>query len=394
MVGWFSLFLDSSMSLCNFFLSTKKSHPNPETFKPDSDNCPGNLVVQKDFEKPTIGKIILLPPHQECDTVFSSWKKMIERVMTGFREGKRLVQVYLALTKYKLSGLVVSTVMFGYYMAPSMGKEFSPNGEFFWSTIGTALAIGSANALNQVIESKSDSNMLRTTNRPLPSGDITSGHALLFSVCIGSLSFLLLFKKVNFVSASLAVGNIFLYTLVYTPLKRMHPVNTWVGSVVGAIPPLIGWTSRTGSMEEGAMLLVGLLYIWQIPHFLSLSWRLKNDYVKGGYRMLCNVEPQQVGPTSLRYSVGLAFFPPLMAFCQLTKNPICFCTCSSLLNAYFIWKAFAFYKENTNQRALDFFLGSIYYLPAMMMLIVLNKQNRVFPQPSTIITFFNRIHFH
>jgi len=239
-----------------------------------------------------------------------------------------------------------------------------------------------------VVESEKDSNMARTTKRPLPSGDISRTHAISFALCIGSLSFFLLWKKVNLLSASLAIGNLLLYTLIYTPLKGVHPINTWVGSVVGAVPPMIGWTSRTGGLEEGAFLLAGLLYVWQIPHFLSLSWRLKEDYVKGGYRMLSNVDPEQVGPTSLKYTVALSFLPPLMAFCGLTKNPLCFCACSSLLNACLIREAFAFYRENNNQLALKLFLGSIYYLPAMMLLVALNKQQqRLLPQPSFLLRY-------
>ena len=165
---------------------------------------------------------------------------------------------------------------------------------FILSSVGTSLAIASANTFNQVIEIEKDALMSRTWNRILPSGDyykqqsliikgqISRLHAFNFGIATGLAGTALLYFTVNPLCAALALGNIILYAGVYTPLKQLHTANTHVGSIVGAIPPMIGWCAATGGLEMGAWVMGALLYLWQIPHFHALAWRLRSDYQKGG----------------------------------------------------------------------------------------------------------------
>ena len=142
--------------------------------------------------------------------------------------------------------------------------------------------------------------MNRTQNRVLVRGLISPLHAMTFAATSAATGAILLGYFVNTTAMSLGLANLFLYTCVYTPMKRASILNTWVGSVVGAIPPLIGWASCTGGLEPGSLILAGILYAWQFPHFNSLSWNLRPDYSKAGYRMMSVTDPSLCRTVSLR----------------------------------------------------------------------------------------------
>ena len=130
--------------------------------------------------------------------------------------------------------------------------------------------------------------MSRTKNRVLVRGQLSPLHAASFAAVLAGTSTALLWTLVNPLTAMLSLGNLVLYTCIYTPMKRYSIANTWVGSVVGAVPPLIGWSAATGSLDPGAFVLAGILYTWQFPHFNSLSWNLRPDYSRAGRAEYCN----------------------------------------------------------------------------------------------------------
>ncbi|KAL4691711.1 hypothetical protein H8957_017303, partial [Semnopithecus entellus] len=206
------------------------------------------------------------------------WKEMKLQVYD-------LPGILARLSKIKLTALVVSTTAAGFALAP---------GPFDWScflltSVGTGLASCAANSVNQLMlsvflqffEVPFDSNMNRTKNRPLVRGQISPLLAVSFATCCAVPGVAILTWGVNPLTGALGLFNIFLYTCCYTPLKRISIVNTWVGAVVGAIPPVMGWTAATGSLDAGAFLLGGILYSWQFPHFNALSWGLREDYSRG-----------------------------------------------------------------------------------------------------------------
>ncbi len=193
---------------------------------------------------------------------------------------RSLPSSYLMLSKSRLTLLVCITSAAGYGLAPGV---FDP-AKFAIATLGTALVSSSANSVNQFLEVPFDAQMNRTRNRVLVRGLLTPKHAVGFAVATGASGIGLLYAAINPLTAGLAAFNLFLYTSVYTPMKRISIANTWVGSVVGAIPPLMGWTACTGSLDAGCVILAGILYAWQFPHFNSLSWNLRPDYSKAGYR--------------------------------------------------------------------------------------------------------------
>lgn len=177
--------------------------------------------------------------------------------------------------------------MAGYAMAPA---PFDLN-TFIMCSVGTALLSGSANSINQFFETPFDAQMSRTKNRVLVKGYLTPLHAVGFATVAASTGLLILSHGVNDLTAALGFTNLVLYTCIYTPMKRYSILNTWVGSIVGAIPPLMGWAGCCGTLGNGAFVLAGLLYAWQFPHFNALSWNLRPDYSRAGYRMMAVTNP-------------------------------------------------------------------------------------------------------
>ncbi|XP_023118053.2 protoheme IX farnesyltransferase, mitochondrial [Amphiprion ocellaris] len=279
-----------------------------------------------------------------------------------------LPDVYARLAKIKLTALVVTTAAAGYAMAP---VPFDPI-MFSVSLLGTGLASCTANSINQYFEMPFDSNMNRTKNRPLVRGQISPLHAVSFALACGVPGVALLTLAVNPLTGFLGALNIFLYTCCYTPLKRLSISNTWVGAVVGAIPPVMGWTAATGCLEPGALLLGGFLYSWQFPHFNALSWNLREDYSRGGYRMMSVTHPAMCKRVALRHSLGLIGLSTLAPALDVTSWT--FPVISLPINLYISYLAFRFYRRGDRSSARKLFFCSLWHLP-MLLLLALTCKN-------------------
>ncbi|XP_047157996.1 protoheme IX farnesyltransferase, mitochondrial-like [Vigna umbellata] len=181
---------------------------------------------------------------------------------------------YWELSKARLSMLVVATSGTGFVLGRGSAVDFSA---LSWTCLGTMMVAASANSLNQVFEINNDAKMKRTSRRPLPSGRITKPHAIGWASSVGLAGTALLATQTNMLAAGLAASNLVLYAFVYTPLKQIHHVNTWVGAVVGAIPPLLGWAAASNDISLNAMILPAALYFWQIPHFMALAYMCRSD---------------------------------------------------------------------------------------------------------------------
>eukprot|EP00794_Sanderia_malayensis_P009089 gene9089-10058_t len=218
---------------------------------------------------------------------------------------------YMRLSKARLSGLVVLSAMAGYAVAPDPFNLMT----FSYLSIGTALCSGAANSFNQLIEVPYDSQMSRTRNRVLVQGLLEPKEAFLFASISSIVGVSVLYFGLNSLTAILGALNIFLYAGVYTPSKRCTIANTWIGSIVGGIPPLMGWAAVSGSLPPGAWVLAAMLYCWQFPHFNSLSWSYRPDYSRAGYRMMAVTDPALCRRVSLRHSIAqipLAFLMPVL----------------------------------------------------------------------------------
>ncbi|CAI5730386.1 unnamed protein product [Hyaloperonospora brassicae] len=279
--------------------------------------------------------------------------------------------IYSQLGKARLSALVVMTTGAGFLMA---------GGPISWctfaaATVGTSLAAVSANTFNQCWEVELDAKMQRTHRRPLPSGRISQSHALAFGAATATTSAVVLAAGCSPLVASLGVLNIGLYSLVYTPMKMKSEWNTWMGSVVGAIPPLMGWAAATGTiLAPEAALLACLMYCWQMPHFFALSWRSRKDYARGGYKMVACSDPTgaRSAALALRYSYYMSAIPIAAAWTGATSYM--FAVEGTVVNAYTIYLAHKFYAEPSNASAQKVFLASLWYLPVIMGCMVLHSQ--------------------
>jgi protoheme IX farnesyltransferase len=284
--------------------------------------------------------------------------KLRYRDMPNFK-----LSYYLQLSKSRLSALVLLTTMTGYYLAPvSLGLV-----GFTFTSVGTLLCIGSANFINQWIEHPYDAQMARTKSRVLVTRSLFPAHAFLVGTASGVAGTAILFS-LNPVAGSLGLLNILLYTLVYTPLKRTSILNTWVGSVVGGIPPIIGWAACTATVSLDAFLLGLLLYAWQFPHFNALSWTLRPDYSKAGYRMMSVVNPTLNAQVSLVHSLLMI---PITA--HLTGYDNIWFLASFSTNLYLVWYAISFWRSSDSKSARKLFFASLLHLPLVLIILVLQK---------------------
>jgi protoheme IX farnesyltransferase len=242
---------------------------------------------------------------------------------------------------------------------------------------GTALAAAAANTFNQVIEAPQDALMKRTQGRPLPTGRLSRAQALTFGAGATAASAAVLLAGTNPLTAALGMGNIALYALVYTPLKRVTELNTAVGAVVGAVPPLMGWAAATGSLAAvDPFLLAYILFAWQFPHFHALSWSLRHDYARGGYAMVAVADAASGARTSalaLRHAAALSLVPLLSSAVGAT-SPM-FAVEGLLLNAYFLKLALNFSRSPSDASARALFRASLWYLPLLLALMVFHAKH-------------------
>ena len=198
------------------------------------------------------------------------------------------ISAYIELTKPSILIMVLVTTVLGFYLG---GRGIVSISLLIYLLFGAGLVSAGASALNHYLEREFDSKMLRTRNRPVPTGIIAPQDALNFGIALTTLGIILLYVKVNILVAFLSLVTAFLYIMVYTPMKRVSWFNTTIGAIPGAIPPLGGWAAATGGLSFEAGILFLILFLWQHPHFYAIAWILRDDYKRGGFKMLPVIEP-------------------------------------------------------------------------------------------------------
>jgi len=278
------------------------------------------------------------------------------------------MQAYLQLSKHRLTLLITSTAVGGFMMSPA---PFSLS-TLVACTAGTALLSSAANACNQLLEAPYDAQMKRTQSRVLVVHQFTPLQAFVFANVAGIAGTGILYYGCNSWTAALGILNLVLYAGVYTPMKRYHIGCTWAGAVVGAIPPLMGYAALTGCLDQGALVLAGILYAWQFPHFNGLSWNLRGDYSRAGYRVMCVTDEDLCRRTTIRYSLMLLGLCSIAApLSNLTTSV--FAVNSIPLNAAMIYLAYKFYRDPGAQTSRNLFRFSLLYLPLIMALMVISR---------------------
>ena len=280
---------------------------------------------------------------------------------------------YVALTKPDVSFLVLMTTAAGYYMGV--------RGPVGWLhmvhvVFGTMLIAGGTAALNHYIERESDRYMRRTASRPLPSGVLQPGEALSFGVALSILGAFDLYFVAGPLASGLGVATCLSYLLAYTPLKRRTVWATFVGAFPGAIPPMIGWVAATGSLDRGAWLLFGILFLWQFPHFHAISWMYREDYARAGIMMLPVVDRE--GTRTFRqiifYAaalVGVSLLPVLFGMAGVVYFFGALVICMGLLQVC-LWAA----SNKTNTRAKWLMHATVIHIPLLLGLMIYDKLPR------------------
>lgn len=276
---------------------------------------------------------------------------------------------YKQLIKLKLNLFVVFSAAFGYTMATSGTFNFF---SLFLISLGGFLVVSASNGLNQVIERNYDILMTRTENRPVATGRMSVLEASLVSLLMGIGGVLILGIYFNEITGILALISLALYAFVYTPLKRIHPINVFVGAIPGAMPPVLGYVAVTGMLDYMCLVLFMVQFLWQFVHFLSIAWILDDDYKKAGFKMLpFSGRSKTTAAKIIGYAVLL--IPVAIMPFVLGKTGYISMILSSLTVIYTIYRCVNLYKTLDNKEARQVMFSSYIYLTVTQLVFILDK---------------------
>ena len=271
-----------------------------------------------------------------------------------------MLRSYYHLCKPNVVYMMLITSFIGSLLATNT-SNFNPL-LILISLIGIGLCAASAAAINQVVDQKVDANMSRTSERPIPQGEISSSNAISFAIVIGLIGYAILFRYVNALTAYLTIASLIGYAIIYTVfLKRATPQNIVIGGLAGAAPPLLGWSSITGSIDPNALLLVLIIFAWTPPHFWALAIHRKDEYAKENIPML----PVTHGILFTKLQIILYTIIMLLVslFPYFVMMSGAFYLVSALvLGSIFLWYACRLYGDDSNSLAMPTFQYSIYYI--------------------------------
>ena len=278
--------------------------------------------------------------------------------------------VFSDLIKMRLTCLVLLTTLVGYYIG-------SPGDLNRWrllhTMLGTALVASGAAALNQLMERDLDAKMRRTERRPLPSGRMQPNTVLLIGTACGVVGLIYLGLAVNQLTGLLGAVTLGSYLFIYTPLKRVTTLNTIIGAIPGALPPLMGWTAARNEISAGGWALFAILFFWQLPHFLAIAWIYRDEYAKAGFVMLPIVdrEGRRTGSQAVSHTLGLLPIS-LAPFVLHLAGPV-YLAGAVVLGGSYLWYAWSFSRDLSVARARRLFFVSILYLPLLLSVMVMDK---------------------
>ncbi len=287
---------------------------------------------------------------------------------------------YWELTKARLTFFVLIVVALSAWLAGAGSADTSTGVgatggvwiAMLVAVVGTGMVAAGAAAFNMVIERHADARMPRTWNRPLPSGRLRPYEVVWFGAVLTVAGLALLGWAATPLACGLAALTSVTYLAIYTPLKRVTPLNTYVGAVPGALPALVGWAAVHGELHPGAWALFLLVYFWQLPHFLSIAWIYREDYERGGFVMLPRIDPTgaMTGRQAVMGALTLIPISLLPALWRLA-GPV-YCAGAIVLGVWFAWRAIGFARERTIDSARCLMRTSLLYLPAVLFLLFLD----------------------
>ena len=284
-------------------------------------------------------------------------------------KAKSVLHIFFELSKPNILSLVLVATFLGYYLGNlGMGSIEI----LFYTLLGTSMTASGSGALNHYLERDADAYMTRTKNRPLPAKLISPIKVLIFGICMVVIGTVLLLVKVNMLTGFLALLTVFLYTLVYTPLKSITWLNTSIGSIPGALPIVGGWTAAKGEIETMAWVLFGIMYLWQHPHFYAIAWICKEDYSKANYKMLPVID--STGNRTIRQIFWhlILMIPISLLPVFLGSMGIFYLLGVTIITCAFFISAIPLARNQTIKSALILLKASVFYLPSLLIIIIID----------------------
>ena len=283
---------------------------------------------------------------------------------------RTLVSDVLTLIKFRIALMVAFSAFVGYVLG--MGQAIDPM-PVFHVLFATFLTASGTGVLNQFMERARDRRMGRTADRPLPAGRVSPETACWFGLILAGMGIVYLGVLVNALTGLVGALTVGIYLLLYTPLKPKTAHNTAIGAIAGALPPVGGWTAATGALSGEALALFGILFLWQFPHFLSIAWLYREDYARGGFRMLPVEDPQghRTAHQVVLYTLVLlscSLMPALLGMAGVAYFGVAISLGLGLLYASL---TFARYRTDLHARRL--MRATLVYLPVLWLVMMLDK---------------------
>jgi protoheme IX farnesyltransferase len=297
-------------------------------------------------------------------------KEISAEILSSASAEKSWTAVFGDLVKARLTTLVLLTTAVGFYI----GEIGAINWFLFFNTLAaTGLVAMGASALNQLLEREYDAKMRRTQDRPLPSGRLQPTTVAIFGGVSSVAGLVYLALAVNLLTSVLGAVTLVSYLFIYTPLKRVTWLNTAIGAIPGALPPLMGWTAARGELTGEGWALFAILFFWQLPHFFAIAWMYRDEYAKAGFVMLPNVDAD--GRRTGQQTASHTFALLIASLCPFVfkMSGMIYLVGAILFGAGFLFCAIQFSRQLTLTRARQLFLASIIYLPLLLALMVWDK---------------------
>ncbi len=288
----------------------------------------------------------------------------------GFYQISAKATAFIQLLKVRLSMLVAFSCAFGYSLANTGSLNIET---LIMLYVGGFLLSGASSSINQIIEKDLDKIMTRTMNRPLPTNRLTVNEAIIFTIVCLFASVSILWIYTNPLTVILSLISMVLYSFVYTPLKRVGSIAVFVGAIPGALPPLLGWVAATGSISHEALIIFGIQFIWQFPHFWAIAWVADDDYKKAGFKLLPSGGGKDLN-TAIQIMIYTMFLIPLgLLPAKFGITGLDSAIVATVCGIAFFAATFSLMKTGSRKSALVIMFGSFLYLPIVQIAYLMDK---------------------
>jgi heme o synthase len=289
--------------------------------------------------------------------------------LSGFPLVLTKARAYWELLKFRLSFLVAFSCAFGYVLGSPQINWFN----LIMLFIGGLLMSGGSSAINQILEKDLDKLMTRTMTRPLPTNRLTVNEASWFAVACLVSGTAILIKFTPVITVLLSLLSMVLYSFVYTPLKRVGPIAVFVGAIPGALPPLLGWTAATGFIDYQALIIFGIQFVWQFPHFWAIAWVADDDYKKAGFKLLPSSGQKDINTAIQIMIYTLCLIPLGLLPATFGITGINSAVVVTVCGVVFFSQTFSLMRSGDRRSALKIMFGSFLYLPIVQIAYLLDK---------------------